>query len=137
MSVDNIRKDVQEGVELHFQPAREEFIVKSNPERIMQVLVNLLHNAAKFTPSGDITLAYNIMKEGQRICFTITDTGPGIPLEKQEAVFSRFAKLDSYSQGTGLGLSICRGIADKLGGSLTLDSKYTKGCRFVFIIPYS
>ena len=53
------------------------------------------------------------------------------------AVFSRFAKLDSYSQGTGLGLSICRGIADKLGGSLTLDSKYTKGCRFVFIIPYS
>ena len=103
----------------------------------MQVLVNLLHNAAKFTPSGDITLAYSIMKEGQRICFTITDTGPGIPLEKQEAVFSRFAKLDSYSQGTGLGLSICRGIADKLGGSLTLDSKYTKGCRFVFIIPYS
>lgn len=91
---------------MHFQPAREEFIVKSNPERIMQVLVNLLHNAAKFTPSGDITLAYNIMKEGQRICFTITDTGPGIPLEKQEAVFSRFAKLDSYSQGTGLGLSI-------------------------------
>ena len=137
LSVDNIRKDVQEGVELHFQPAREEFIVKSNPERIMQVLVNLLHNAAKFTPSGDITLAYNIMKEGQRICFTITDTGPGIPLEKQEAVFSRFAKLDSYSQGTGLGLSICRGIADKLGGSLTLDSKYTKGGRFVFIIPYS
>lgn len=137
LSVDNIRKDVQEGVELYFQPAREEFIVKSNPERIMQVLVNLLHNAAKFTPSGDITLAYSIMKEGQRICFTITDTGPGIPLEKQEAVFSRFAKLDSYSQGTGLGLSICRGIADKLGGSLTLDSKYTKGCRFVFIIPYS
>lgn len=137
LSVDNIRKDVQEGVELHFQPAREEFIVKSNPERIMQVLVNLLHNAAKFTPSGDITLAYSIMKEGQQICFTITDTGPGIPLEKQEAVFSRFAKLDSYSQGTGLGLSICRGIADKLGGSLTLDSKYTKGCRFVFIIPYS
>lgn len=137
LSVDNIRKDVQEGVELHFLPAREEFIVKSNPERIMQVLVNLLHNAAKFTPSGDITLAYSIMKEGQQICFTITDTGPGIPLEKQEAVFSRFAKLDSYSQGTGLGLSICRGIADKLGGSLTLDSKYTKGCRFVFIIPYS
>lgn len=137
LSVDNIRKDVQKGVELHFQPACEEFIVKSNPERIMQVLVNLLHNAAKFTPSGDITLAYSIMKEGQQICFTITDTGPGIPLEKQETVFSRFAKLDSYSQGTGLGLSICRGIADKLGGSLTLDSKYTKGCRFVFIIPYS
>ena len=59
----------------------------------MQVLVNLLHNAAKFTPSGDITLAYNIMKEGQRICFTITDTGPGIPLEKQEAVFSRLPNL--------------------------------------------
>ncbi len=136
-SVDNIREYVREGVNLYFKPDREEFLVKSNPERVIQVLVHLLHNAAKFTPSGSITLAYSVMKEEQKICFTVTDTGPGIPSEKQEAVFSRFAKLDAYSQGTGLGLSICRGVADKLGGSLTLDSKYTKGCRFVFIIPYS
>ncbi|WP_455585414.1 ATP-binding protein [Bacteroides sp.] len=137
LSIDNIRKDVQEGVELCFQPACEQFIVESNPERIMQVLVNLLHNATKFTSTGSITLAYRVMKDAKKICFTITDTGSGIPLEKQESVFDRFAKLNSYSQGTGLGLSICRGIAEKLGGSLTIDSKYTKGCRFVFIIPYS
>lgn len=137
LSMDNIRQDIQEGVELYFQPAYEQFIVQSNPERIMQVLVNLLHNAAKFTSSGSITLAYSVVKEEHKISFTITDTGPGIPLEKQEAVFGRFAKLDSYSQGTGLGLSICQGIAEKLGGSLSVDSKYTKGCRFVFILPYS
>lgn len=137
LSADSIRKDVQDGVELSFLPACEQLIVRSNPERIMQVLVNLLHNAAKFTSTGSITLSYSLMKNERKICFSITDTGPGIPLEKQEVIFNRFAKLDSYSQGTGLGLSICRGIAEKLGGSLHVDPKYTKGCRFNFIIPYS
>lgn len=137
LSADSIRKDVQEGVQLNFQPACEQLIVKSNPERIMQVLINLLHNAAKFTSAGSIVLTYSVMKNERKICFSITDTGPGIPLEKQEAIFDRFAKLDSYSQGTGLGLSICRGIAEKLGGSLKVDPKYTKGARFEFVIPYS
>lgn len=137
LSADSIRNDVQDGVQLSFQPACEQFIVKSNPERIMQVLVNLLHNAAKFTSAGNITLTYSVMKNERKICFSITDTGPGIPLEKQEAIFDRFAKLDSYSQGTGLGLSICREIAEKLGGSLQVDPKYTKGARFEFVIPYS
>lgn len=137
LSADSISSDVQDGVQLSFQPACEQLIVKSNPERIMQVLINLLHNAAKFTLKGSITLTYSVMENERKICFSITDTGPGIPLEKQEAIFDRFAKLNSYSQGTGLGLSICRGIAEKLGGSLKVDPKYTKGARFEFVIPYS
>lgn len=137
LSADSISSDVQDGVQLSFQPACEQLIVKSNPERIMQVLINLLHNAAKFTLKGSITLTYSVMENERKICFSITDTGSGIPLEKQEAIFDRFAKLNSYSQGTGLGLSICRGIAEKLGGSLKVDPKYTKGARFEFVIPYS
>ena len=68
--------------------------------------------------------------------FTISDTGPGIPAEKQEAVFERFVKLDTFAQGTGLGLPVCRLIAAKLGGSLRVDSSYTEGCRMIFEVPF-
>ena len=136
-SLESVRRDVQEGVKLLFHSEHDQLIVKSNPERIMQVLINLLHNAAKFTVQGNITLTYTVMKKEQNICFAVTDTGPGVPLDRQEWVFDRFTKIDSYSQGTGLGLSICRGIAEKLNGSLTIDPEYKEGCRFVFVIPYS
>ena len=59
----------------------------------------------------------------------------GIPIEKQESVFERFNKLDTFVPGTGLGLSISRLIAEKMGGSLTIDSTYTTGSRFILILP--
>ena len=70
------------------------------------------------------------------ILFSVTDTGIGIPIEKQESVFERFNKLDTFVPGTGLGLSISRLIAkEKMGGSLTIDSTYTTGSRFILILP--
>lgn len=65
----------------------------------------------------------------------ITDTGIGIPQDKQDFVFERFAKLDTFSKGTGLGLALSRLIAKKMGGSLTIDSTYTTGSRFILILP--
>ena len=75
-------------------------------------------------------------EEARIVRFTVTDTGPGIPLDKQEKIFERFEKLDEFSQGSGLGLTICRIIAEHLGGEVNIDPEYTNGARFVFTHPY-
>ena len=74
-------------------------------------------------------------EEEKKILFSVADTGIGIPADKQEAVFERFTKLDTFVPGTGLGLSISRMIAEKMGGTLVVDSTYTTGCRFVLTLP--
>ena len=125
----------QKEVEVSFEPERENLLIRSNSERISQVLNNLAHNAAKFTTHGSIRIAYSVLEAEKKIKISVTDTGTGIPKNQQEAVFERFYKIDSFTQGTGLGLPICRSIAEKLGGSLLLDSSYTDGCRMVLILP--
>ena len=128
---DNTQKDV----EVLFEPERESLLIRSNSERISQVLNNLAHNAAKFTTRGSIRIAYSVLEAEKKIEISVTDTGTGIPKDQQEAVFERFYKMNSFTQGTGLGLPICRSIAEKLGGSLHIDSSYTDGCRMVLTLP--
>jgi len=113
----------------------DEWKVTTYPHLIRTVLTRLLDNAAKFTHLGSITLSLN--QEGDRLHFSVADTGPGIPADKRDFIFERFAKLDSFAQGTGLGLSVARMIAERLGGTLTLDSDYTGGSKFDLIIPVS
>jgi len=125
----------QKEVEVLFEPARENLLIRSNSERISQALNNLAHNAAKFTTHGSIRIAYSILEAEKKIEISVTDTGTGIPKNQQEAVFQRFYKMDSFTQGTGLGLPICRSIAEKLGGSLRIDSSYTDGCRMILTLP--
>ena len=108
---------------------------RSNSERISQVLNNLAHNAAKFTTRGSIRIAYSVLEAEKKIEISVTDTGTGIPKDQQEAVFERFYKMNSFTQGTGLGLPICRSIAEKLGGSLRIDTSYTEGCRMILTLP--
>jgi len=133
--IDQIYAKVKPEVELKFIPERENFSMLTNPDRISQILINLLQNAAKFTNQGTITLAYYIREEEKKVLICITDTGIGIPAEKREFVFERFAKVDSFVPGTGLGLSISSMIAEKMGGSLTLDPEYNTGCRFILTLP--
>ena len=133
--IDQVRSKLKPDVQLIFTPERENFTMQTNPDRISQILMNLLQNAAKFTQEGSVTLTYHIREEEKVILFSVTDTGIGIPADKQEAVFERFTKLDSFVPGTGLGLSISRLIAEKMGGSLTIDSTYTTGSRFILILP--
>lgn len=111
----------------------DELTVSTHPHLIQTVLARLLDNAAKFTHLGSITLS--LAQEGDKLHFSVADTGPGIPVDKRDFIFERFAKLDSFAQGTGLGLSVARMIAERLGGTLTLDSDYTGGSKFDFIIP--
>jgi signal transduction histidine kinase len=110
-----------------------DLMVKTNPTIVQNVLEKLLHNAAKFTQEGHITLTTDLAN-GQ-LHFAVSDTGSGIPADKHEYVFERFAKIDSFSQGAGLGLTVARMLAEHLGGSLTIDADYHDGAKFDFIIP--
>ena len=113
----------------------EAYVVRTDAQRLKQVFMNLLTNAAKFTREGSIRIGMKVDKEENMIIFSVTDTGCGIPKEKAEKVFERFEKLDEYVQGTGLGLSITRLIVEKLGGKIWIDTTYTQGARFVFTHP--
>lgn len=135
-SIEQALPFTKEGVKLDFQPAYNNLMIQTNPERISQILTHLLLNAAKFTEHGSIILSYKIEEETKLIKYYITDTGRGIPEDQQKFVFERFAKLDNFSQGTGLGLPICKVIVEKMRGNITIDEEYTDGCRFILTLPF-
>ena len=120
---------------LVFESDIKELTLYTDENRLRQMLINLLINATKFTKDGTITLSLTIDQQHEYALFAVTDTGCGIPLEKQKSVFSRFEKLHENISGTGLGLSICQSIIHRLGGDIWIDSSYTKGARFVFSHP--
>jgi signal transduction histidine kinase len=97
--------------------------------------VHLVNNALKFTAEGSATMHCSLADEGQRIVYSVTDTGIGIPAEKAEVIFERFKQLDTFVPGLGLGLSICRMIATELGGEVVLDTNYHGGACFLFTLP--
>ncbi len=104
--------------------------VKTNKEQLERILLYLLKNAAFYTEQGRISLDFK--KRGAHTHqFIITDTGTGIPAEQQENLFKPFTQVKDLTTGDGLGLPICSLIATKMNGSLTLDTSYTKGCRFI------
>lgn len=135
-ALDTVRNYKAEGVSLRLEiDLPDSFAIKSDGYRLMQVLSNMLSNAAKNTDKGSIVLACSIGERPGMLTFTVTDTGIGVPRDKQEAIFERFYKIDPFKQGVGLGLELCRIVADKLGGTMGIDPEYDKGARFRFAIP--
>lgn len=132
--VEMLRNIKQTSAEMIFETELSALEMETDPCRLQQVLINLLVNATKFTKEGYITLTLRINEVGVPE-FMVTDTGCGIPLENQEAVFGRFEKLNEGIQGTGLGLSICKLIINRMGGDIRVDSTYSKGARFIFTHP--
>ena len=118
-----------------FDCNREAVEMRTDVQRLQQVVINLLSNADKFTKEGTITLKLELDTAGNAAVFSVTDTGCGIPLDKQKRVFERFEKLNEYVQGTGLGLSICKLTVEKWGGEIWIDPAYTDGARFIFTHP--
>ena len=118
-----------------FECEREVVEMRTDVQRLQQVVINLLSNADKFTKEGTITLKLELDTAGNVAVFSVTDTGCGIPLDKQKRVFERFEKLNEYVQGTGLGLSICKLTVEKWGGEIWIDPAYTNGARFMFTHP--
>ena len=124
------------GVEMFYEPeSQEPFTFRTDPQRVQQILINLLTNACKHTSKGKIVLASSLTAKPGFVTFSVTDTGPGVPADQAEAIFDRFTKLNNFVQGTGLGLSICREIATLMGANVYLDTTYTGGARFVFEVP--
>lgn len=121
-------------VEIRFDTDLSVLMLDTDDARLRQVLINLLVNAAKFTEQGSIVLELKMADAGTAL-FSVTDTGCGIPPEKQHLIFERFEKLNDFVQGSGLGLSICQLIVKYMNGKLWVDSGYTRGARFCFTHP--
>ena len=122
--------------DVRLQMPKEPYMLYTDSLRLQQIIINLLNNALKFTPAGgSITLDYTVDKEKQCMLFSVTDTGTGIPEDKQELVFQRFEKLNEFVQGTGLGLAICKLTIQYMGGDIWIDKDYKGGARFIFSHP--
>lgn len=111
----------------------EDLCIRTDRNRLTQVISNLIDNALKFTPQGTITIGYRTLPEWVELF--VSDTGIGIPEDKLEKVFERFVKVNNFAKGTGLGLPICKTIVERLGGEITLTSRLGSGSQFTFKIP--
>ncbi len=118
---------------LHVPPA--EWYVKTDPDRVKQILNNFLSNAIKNTVHGTIELGAE--RQENTLRFFVSDTGRGIPPDKLKIIFNRFEKVDDFAQGTGLGLPICDSLAKRLGGKIEVKSIWNKGSTFSVVLPYS
>lgn len=124
----------QNAVKIAFEGKLPECVVYTERNRLTQVVSNFISNSIKFTKQGSIKFGYTLSENMLR--FYVKDTGCGIPKDKQDSVFDRFIKLNSFAQGTGLGLSICASIVHKLGGEIGVESEEGEGSTFWFTIPY-
>lgn len=123
-----------DAVKLEFVEPPLPCIAYTEKSRLSQLIINLVTNAIKFTQKGSIRFGYEL--RGKELYFYVTDTGCGIPKDKQENIFGRFVKLNSFAQGTGLGLSICKTLMDHMGGKIGVESEEGQGSNFWFTLPY-
>ena len=124
---------VKNGTKLILDDVDTELYVSGDWNRIIQIISNLLSNAAKFTPKGEIHFGYREKEEF--VEFYVKDSGIGIPAERVATIFQRFGKINDFVQGTGLGLTLCRMLVEKMGGRIWLRSQEGKGSRFYFTLP--
>ncbi len=135
MSINAIRARVKKNVSISVADDSQNFLMRTDRQRVIQILTNLLSNAAKFTEKGSITIGSYKSEDGRNAVFAVTDTGRGVPPASAEVIFERFTKLDNNVPGAGLGLTISRIVARLLKGELVLDTSYTGGARFVLTLP--
>lgn len=128
----------KENLVINIDLPKDQLTIKTDPQRIKQVMINLISNAIKYTDKGSITIGYRLNKKLVR--FFVKDTGIGIESSEVENVFSRFKRVETQdslkSQGTGLGLSISQRIVILMGGDIGVESELHKGSEFHFSLPY-
>ncbi len=125
------------GVELAFEPPPAPLVTQMDPQRIGQVLANLLGNAIKFSPRGGV-VRITAARDGERLRCAITDAGPGIEADDVSRLFQRFSQLESgvrQGKGTGLGLSISKALIEAHGGEIGVESHPGQGSTFWFTLP--
>ncbi|MBE0595723.1 MAG: response regulator [Desulfuromonadales bacterium] len=146
----DLRDTVRAAVDLFTLPAREKNLrlemevaddtpemVAGDPDKIGQVLINLIGNAVKFTYQGEIRVC--VQTRGEFLAFAVADTGIGIPEEKHHLLFQNFSQVDSSFTrqfgGSGLGLAISKGLVELMGGEISVQSRAAEGSVFTFTIP--
>ncbi len=130
-----MKEYIQPKVKFYYTPCQTDYILSSNEDIVHQILINLLHNALKFTSSGEVELSYEVDNKNNKLYFHVRDTGIGVKSELKEKIFSRFYKVDSFVPGAGLGLSLCRILAERIEARVYLDDTYQDGCLFTFEHP--
>ena len=130
----NYRESLSPGVTLSIENELDaDFTFATNKNMLSRIVNALIDNAIKYTEKGSITVKASAFARALNI--TVEDTGCGIPAKEAENIFERFVKLDSFKQGIGLGLPLSRKLAEQLGGTVTLDTSYHPGARFVVTLP--
>ena len=122
-------RNKKSGICICYHRRTTECVVKADRNRLVQVMMNLMNNAVKFTGEGSIEFGFDVREDGF-LHFYVTDTGCGIPEERLEEIFGNFVKLNSFVQGTGLGLTICRAIVERMGGKIGAVSRLGQGSTF-------
>jgi signal transduction histidine kinase len=126
------------GVELIFEPPQAPSRLYTDDKKLAQILRNFISNALKFTSHGEVRVSAHDHGDGE-VCFSVRDTGIGIPPELQETIFQDFNQVDSPLQkkfrGTGLGLALCKRFAGLLGGRVGVESTLGAGSNFFVVVP--
>ena len=122
-------------VPISLQCQKNQLLIESDREKLMEIVDNLMQNAVKFTTEGQIILGYDQLVDN-RLRIWVRDTGKGIAESDHERIFDRFIKLDEYIPGTGLGLSVAKSHVQSLGGTIGVDSKLGEGSTFWIEIPF-
>lgn len=135
--IDSLRlTPIAQQLTVGFDSQFDSCILYTDPQRLQQIMENLLYNSFKFTPKGgQVRLSIEKETECNLLIFSVTDTGSGIPVGMRERIFERFTKIDDFVEGTGLGLTICRMVIRHLGGDIWVDPNYSTGARFIFTHP--
>ncbi|MBI2873697.1 MAG: ATP-binding protein [Firmicutes bacterium] len=125
---------------------RADHAIQADPDRLQQVLVNILSNAIRFSPEGGVVRA-SVSREGVMVRITVEDEGPGIPPEQLPRIFDRFYKADrsrsqkesadSFALGSGLGLTIARHLVEAMRGGIMAESRVGDGTRIIIDLPYA
>lgn len=122
---------------------KKDIVVKSDPLRLQQILINLIDNAFKFTEKGEVEVGFDIKQADNmnNVIFFVIDTGIGMSEEQMGVIFKRFSKIEDnkvkFYRGAGLGLTISKNIVELLGGNLSVESEIGKGSKFQFTLPLS
>lgn len=124
-------------LKLRWTESNMRVILNTDPNRITQVMSNLISNALKHTSSGSISYGYRLINDGQEVEFFVSDTGSGIAKEDMEQIFKAYMSRDAEKQnGYGLGLPLCKIIVEKMGGTIHVQSELGEGSTFSFILPF-